>query len=128
MDEHRAAMFLKVYDTTKTASKSPDSHPVGEAETSQKLKHLINFRDSDTPDSKAKPDGIFGCEILYKIGEDAPIDDSQCQSAGIDTNTPYLMNFDGTDAVKTVYYLLRWVSKTGEKGALSPLFSATITN
>jgi hypothetical protein len=126
--EQKAAMYLKVYDTTKTASKSPVSHPVGEADTSQKLKHTISFRDSETPDSKAKPKGIFGCEILYKIGEDAPVDDSQCQSAGIDTNTPYLMNFEGKDAGKTVYYLLRWVSNTGEKSALSPLFSATITN
>jgi hypothetical protein len=85
-------------------------------------------RDSGTPDSRAKPQGVFGCQIFYKIGGDAPADVKECQEAAVDRNSPYLMEFDGADGGKTCWYLLRWIMNSSEKGAISPLFSATITN
>ena len=92
------------------------------------MRHEISFRDSATPDTKRKPDGVFGCEIWCKIGGAPPVDYTECEMVGIDTNSPYLLEFDGADGGKTVFYLLRWVSTTGEKGAWSPLFGATVTN
>ena len=127
-DEQRAAMGLRVYDKIKTAAGAVESFPVGVVDTGAKLRHEISWRDSNTPDSKAKPAGVFGCQILYKIGGNPPVDAKECEEAAIDRSSPYLMEFDGADGGKTVYYLLRWVSNSGEKGALSPLFSATITN
>lgn len=128
-DEERAAMKLRVYDKTKTGSAGAiGTFPVAIVDTSQKLRHEISWRDSGTPDSRAKPPGVFACQIFYKIGGDAPVDVKECEEAAVDRNAPYLMQFDGADGGKTCWYLLRWILNSGEKGAISPLYSATITN
>lgn len=127
-NEDRAAMLLNVKDDTLTTAALVETHPVGQADTSQKLRHIISWRDSATPTSKAKPNGVWGCEIYYKTGGDAPVDYKECEPAGIDRTTPYLLEFEGADAGKTVWYLLRWIMNSGEKGAWSPHFSATVTH
>jgi len=126
-DEHRTAMALTVEDDIKTAVGAPASHPVGEVETSQKLVHIIHFRDEFTPDSKAKPDGAIGAQIWLKIGGAPPVDYKECQYIATDSRTPYNCDFDGADAGKTAYYLLRWINGKGETGPWSPLVQATIT-
>src|ERR1035437_3074399 len=40
-------------------------------------KHIIDFRNSASPKSKAKPAGVAGCEIWGKVGSPAPMDISQ---------------------------------------------------
>lgn len=126
-DEHRAGMNLKVRDTVKTATGRVESFPLGVIDISQILQHLIAFRDSATPDSRRKPDNAFGCDIWYKIGGDAPVDiEKDCEQAAIDRSSPYLLQFDGTDGGKTVYYALRWIGLDGSKGAWSPILTATI--
>jgi len=62
------------------------------------------------------------------FGEKMDTGPKQCEQAGTDRTSPYLMQFEEADANQTVYYLLRWISKKGEPGAWSPMFSATITN
>lgn len=127
-DEQRALMLLNIYDDTPTAASLVETYPAGQVDTSQKLRHVISWRDSGTPTSRAKPDGVWGCEIYYKIGGDPPVDAKECEQAAMDRSSPYLFEFEGANANQTVYYLLRWIMNSGEKGAWSPLFSATVTN
>lgn len=126
-DAHRAAMNLTVTDTVKTSVGVPTSHPVAEIETSQKLLHIIHFRDEFTPNSKAKPDGVQTAQIWIKIGGAPPIDYKECQYLADDSRTPYNCPFDGADVGKTAYYLLRWINTKGEPGPWSPLAQGTIT-
>ena len=126
-DAHRAAMDLTIKDTIRTTVGAPVTHPVGEVETSQRLVHIIHFRDELTPDSKAKPDGAHGAEIWLKIGGTPPVDHKECDFVATDSRTPYNYNFEGADAGKTAYYLLRWINSKGEAGPWSPLVQATIT-
>lgn len=126
-DAHRAAMNLTVKDTVRTSVGAPESHPVGEVETSQKLVHTIHFRDELTPASKAKPDGVQGVQVWLKIGGTPPVDHKECDYIATDSKTPYSYDFDGADAGKTAYYLLRWANNKGETGPWSPLIQATIT-
>lgn len=116
---------LTPYDDVKTASASPSSVPFALVDFG-KLRHTISFRDKLTPDTDKKPDGMMGAEIWMKIGGDAPVDNEECEFLALDTATPYLMTFKGADAGKTAYYLLRWVSKNGDKGEWSEAVSATI--
>ncbi|HEV7858837.1 MAG TPA: hypothetical protein VGO91_09435, partial [Pyrinomonadaceae bacterium] len=67
------------------------------------------------------------CEIWSKIGDPAPSDPSQLHFMGLDTSTPYMVQFGGEDAGKTAYYMLRWVNSKGEQGPWSQTASATIT-
>ncbi|HLM00129.1 MAG TPA: hypothetical protein VK400_03675 [Pyrinomonadaceae bacterium] len=119
------AVNLDALDETRTKAGAPVSVPFALIDLG-KLRHTVNFRDAATPDTDKKPAGILGAEIWYKIGGAAPVDNKECQFLALDTATPYVVTFDGADAGKTVYYLLRWQSKSGDKGDWSDLAQATV--
>jgi hypothetical protein len=102
------------------------TRPVGLVSTAQRLRHEIRFFDEATPTRKAKPDGVMGCEIWVKVGTTPPTDPSECTFLALDTASPYLAEFDGADAGKTAYHMLRWVTTRGEKGPWSETVAATI--
>jgi hypothetical protein len=126
-DSHRAELGLNVKQETRTSAGAPESRPVAQVDTSQRLRHTISFWDESTPNSRAKPAGAMGCEIWSKIGDPSPLDPSQLHFLGLDTSTPYMVQFGGEDAGKTAYYMLRWVNAKGEQGPWSQTASATIT-
>jgi len=134
-DAQRAQLGLTVRDTTLSPNlAAPASRPVATVDTSERLRHTIDFRDSATPTSRAKPKGAKGCEIWVKI---APPNSPPADLAGggdpkdlnflaIDSATPYLAEYSSADAGKTAHYLLRWVSTRDEKGPWSETVEATI--
>ena len=124
-DEAKRRAGLPVHDTTRTPRTAPISRPVAEVDTSERLRHTIHFKDQNAP-RKAKPKGVMGCEIWAKVGGAPPTDPSECQFVANDTNSPYLNQFTGADAGKTVHYILRWLSSRQEKGPWSETISATI--
>ena len=124
-NESLSTAGLDAYDTEPTKSGSPTSAPFALVDFG-KLRHTIRFRDTATPDSDKKPDGIMGAEIWLKIGGESPVDNTDCQYLATDTATPYLNTFGAADAGKTAWYLLRWVSKNGDKGDWSESVGATI--
>ena len=79
-----------------------------------------------TPTSKAKPEGVLGCEIWVKIGGAAPTDPSELHFLGLDTRTPYTIEYGGEDTGKTAHYMARWSSTRAEQGPWSETASATI--
>lgn len=123
--ENLASAGLSSYDEVQTPSASPSSAPFALVDFG-KLRHTINFRDKNSPDTDKKPDGMLGAEIWLKIGGDAPIDNAECAYLATDTATPYVNQFGAADAGKTAWYLLRWVSKNGDKGDWSEAVAATI--
>ena len=46
---------------------------------------------------------------------------------GVDAFTPYLAEYDATEAGKTAHYMLRWHMRDGTNGAWGETVSATIT-
>ena len=77
---------------------------------------VIEFRDQSTPSKRAKPAGVTGAEVWCKVGPPAPLEGTGCTFLGLDTRTPYLAEFDPADSGKAVWYVLRWVSTTGQPG------------
>lgn len=124
-DAALADFGLPVRDTVKTASPAPTTAPMGSVDYG-KLRHTINFRDSATPDKKAKPKGMQGCEIWRFIGTAPPTAESDYSYVATDSDSPYVSFFPMEDAGKKVYYLLRWLSKSGERGEWSETIEATI--
>jgi hypothetical protein len=124
-DAARAQMSITI-PRERAAATPPATRPVVSVNTDQRLRHTVNFVDETTPTSKAKPDGVTGCEIWIKIG-DAPSGPSQVTYLGTDTRTPYVAEFDETDAGKNAHYMLRWINNKGETGPWSQTVSATIT-
>jgi hypothetical protein len=127
-DAQRQSLGLNVRSTTRTATGAPTSRPVATIDTSHRLRHTINFVDELTPTSRAKPDGVQGCEIWMKVGDPAPAGPRDVHYLALDTRTPYIVEFDAADATKTAYYMLRWTSTRAEPGPWSATVSGTITN
>jgi hypothetical protein len=125
-DAQRQQMKITVRATTRTRASVPATAPMATVDTSRRLQHIIDFRDSASPKSKAKPAGVAGCEIWGKVGSPAPTDISQMAYVATDSGTPYLAEYTGAQAGQMVYYWLRWVNTRGEKGPWSEPVSATI--
>ena len=60
-------------------------------------------------------------------GEAAPSSADELSFLSLDTASPYIAEYDGTDGGKTAHYMLRWVKSSGDKGPWSETVSATIT-
>lgn len=125
-DADRERMGLTVKSGTRTATSVPSTSPAGSVDFSNRLRHTIHFYDEATPHTKAKPAGVHGCEIWAKVGGEAPKAASELAYLATDTATPYVLDFDGADAGKTVYYWLRWVNSRNQQGPWGRMFSATV--
>ena len=130
-DTERAALGITIPDTVRTtAAGGIDTRPIGMVDTSQRLRHEIRFVDEATPTSRAKPQGVMGCEIWVKVaaqGEAPPADPDELSFVAMDTASPYIVEYEGADGGKTAHYMLRWIKTGDEKGPWSETISATIT-
>lgn len=125
-DSDRRALGINI-PSGRTQAPAPTTHPLPQVNTSQRLRHTIHFTDELTPNSRAKPAGVRGCEIWGKVS-DAPITDpAQLNFLGLSTATPHVVEYTGADAGKIAHYMLRWVNARGEKGPWSQTVSATVT-
>lgn len=122
----RQSLGLPVRATTRSPAPEPTTRPIVTVDTSQRLQHTISFVDENTPGSRARPEGVTGCEVWMKIGT-LPTDPRELTYLATDTRTPYVANFDGADGGKIAHYMLRWVNSRGERGPWSQTVSATIT-
>lgn len=102
------------------------SFPIGWIDTVQ-LKHIIHFRDVNTPDTTRKPEGVRSCEIYRFIG-DSPPPLEDFDFVADDTNTPYVCNYTSADVGKKAIYRLRWRSKDDSVGTWSQPVEATIND
>ena len=126
-DESKQAIGITVSTGIKTSVAVPSTAPIGRIELLNRLEHTLNFADSTTPTSKAKPAGVRGCQVWLKIGTAPPASASELHFLATDTRSPYVAQFDAADAGKTAYYWLRWENTKGETGPWSAAVSATIT-
>lgn len=104
----------------------PTTAPIATIECGNRLQQTLRFVDSATPTRKAKPAGVLGVEIWNKVGTTPPASEADLRFVAVDTNAPYVMNFDLADGGKTNYVWMRWVSPTGERGPWSEQAQATI--
>jgi hypothetical protein len=125
-DAQRNSMKINVRATTRTRAGVPATAPMATVDTSQRLRHILNYRDAATPQSRQKPAGVAYCEIWAKVGAPAPTDVSQLTYLGNASKTPQMEEYSGAQAGQTVCYWLRWVNTRGEKGPWSEPVTATI--
>ncbi|MDD4991979.1 MAG: hypothetical protein PHR83_07090 [Paludibacter sp.] len=125
-DSDRTLMGLTVKSGTHTPVAKPTTIPVASIDFSVRKQHTINFHDETSSRSKAKPEGVHGCEIYTKVDGDPPKDVSEMNYVGICTATPYTILFDGAKVGKIVYYWLRWINTRGECGPWSTPVSAIV--
>lgn len=125
-DTERRALGITVPDTEPTPVGPPETRPVLEADTSQRLRILVSFFDEGSEGRRAKPAGVSACELWVKIGGPPPVDLGECRYLATDTATPYLAQFPGSEGGKVAHFVGRWISVRGEPGPISETVSATI--
>ena len=94
--------------------------------TSQRLRHTINFADEATPTRKAKPTGVRGVQLWRKIGDPAPVGESDFEFVSEFTRARMTLDYQMSQGGQTVYYQARWVSTRGQTGPWGELVSATV--
>lgn len=124
-DAEKASLGINVRATPAPIG-APTTAPIVSIECGNRLQQTLRFVDSATPTRKAKPAGVLGVEIWSKVGTTPPAGESDLRFVAVDTNAPYLMDFDSADGGKTNYVWMRWVSPTGERGPWSEQAQATI--
>ena len=118
---------MTVPKTTRTPIPVPGTPPsLDRVDTSTRSILRLFIVDSATPDSKAKPYGVTGCEIREQIGGPAPVDPNAMSFLAIETRFPYRADFEATDVGKVVYFALRWHNSKGEFGPWSQVYNAVI--
>lgn len=125
-DSLKISLGLNVGSNASPVTGPPSSRPLVSVDTSQRLQHTLSWVDETTPTTRLKPRGVLGAEVWVKVDGESPKSELDCRFLALDTATPYIAVFSGTDAGKTAYYMLRWVNSKGEKGAWSTIISATI--
>jgi hypothetical protein len=66
--------------------------------------------------SKAMPHGAGSFELWSKLLDHEPAHMDELTHVLIDFQSPLVMDFDDSERGKTLYFIARWVSPTGEKG------------
>ncbi len=126
-DSQRSALGITIRQGQRTRVAVPTTRPVGRVQKSDRFRHVIHFVDEETLNRRAKPEGVFGCEIWVKLGDAPPIDpDKELKFLGTNTSAPFEVSYRGEDAGKTAHYMLRWVNKRGKTGPWSATVSAII--
>ena len=112
---------------TRTPAAAPTTPPtLQKLDVSTRAIIRLFFADSTTPDKRAKPAGVHGCDIREQTGGTAPTDPEAMAQVAIETRTPYRADYEITDIGKTVYFALRWLSTRGDPGPWSAFFSAVV--
>jgi len=125
-DSDRTLMGLTVKSGTRTPVPVPATSPLGTVDFSVRLQHTLHLSDNATPQSKAKPAGVHGCEVWMKLGGEAPKDASELSYLGVSTTYAYTTTYEGKQSNTMAYYWLRWVNTRGEYGPWSTTVSSII--
>lgn len=125
IEKDRTTMNLPAEEILRGVIPAPNTKPVGDVNASERLKHYINFKDSEAA-TAAKPYGVHSCQIWQKIGGTTPVSQKDLVQIGNCTSSPFETDFDGTEGGLIAYYWIRWENTKGEFGTWSDMFSATI--
>lgn len=123
-NEDRNTLRLEARNTARTPSPVPNTRPVGQVNTSNRLEHVISF--TDDGGAHARPKGVRGCQIWCKVGEPV-VNLDELSYLGTDTSSPFIQRYGVDKAGKTIHYWLRWENTRGEVGPWSNVVTATVT-
>lgn len=123
----KAAAGLTVRATGRTPIPAPGTAPILHFIGATPLVATLQYNDTSTPTTKAKPFGAIQLELWLSIGTVPPVGGVDGTNFyGLVTKTPFAVNFLSGDVGKTAYYYARWTTRTGKVGPWSAVLSAAI--
>lgn len=115
-DENKVAVGVNLPVTSRTPVPPPATAPVLALVEAQPGQHVLGYKDSTTPTSKAKPAGVTGIEIVRVIGVAPAVDPDQGTPLAIATKSPQRLTTSVGDVGKIATYFARWTTRSGPAG------------
>lgn len=126
-DAQRASLQITVPDLIPTAIPAPTTAPVITIDFSQRGQHTVNFTDSATPNSKAKPAGVFGLALYRKVSDTQPAGIGSMEYVGTYTANGGVLVYEESQFGSQVFYVGFWETAKGLRGPQSDFTNATIS-
>ena len=124
-DQQKTDLGLLVRKTTKTPIAPPASSPLLAFIAATPGQHTLRFADQNTPAKRAKPLNVNALSLWYQIGGTTPpVDTSTMTFAGLQTKNPIGMDLPTAASGQTIYYIGKWITRTGLYGPASTVLSA----
>jgi hypothetical protein len=125
-DSERMILGITIPNVKHVRSAVPATSPMGTVDFSIREQHTIRYTDMSTSHRKAKPKGVYGCEIWLKKGNETTGNIDEFTFLAVCTRSPYKVTFELQDVGKTAWYYLRWINTRGIHGPWSNLISGII--
>jgi hypothetical protein len=135
-DADRANIGITVRDPSRSAVPPPTSAPAVRVENGLRLTHRVRFTDTASPTRRGKPPGTLGAEVWLALADPgqpapplnnpAPASNDRYRFLSLSPRGSLDATFPSSEAGKTAYYALRWVSTRGDKGPWSEVCGATV--
>ena len=95
--------------------------------TAERLRHVVEASKTALEGGGlGKPSGVRGVQLWRKIGDPAPVNESELEFVNEFTRARMTLDYQMSQGGQTVYYQARWVSTRGETGPWGELVSATV--
>lgn len=112
----RAAIGVTINAFPPTPIPAPITSPALMLVGAQPNNATLQYRDSATPTSKAKPYGVKQCSICTTIGIAPAVDPDAARYVGGFTKSPVQLGFDSADRGKYCTVFARWENGSGPGG------------
>lgn len=125
--EDKTDLGLNPHTSTPTPVSPPTTFPVLAILAATPGQWKAEYRDSETPTTKAKPYGVVAMEIWMTIGDAPAADPTDAVYFGPATKSPFFVSFASEDAGKVATMFGRWRNRNGGVGPWSAPASMVIT-
>lgn len=112
----RAAIGVTINSFPPTPIPAPLTSPALILVSAQPNNATLQYRDSATPTSKAKPYGVKQCSVCVTIGVAPAVDPDAARYAGGYTKSPMQLGFESGDRGKYATVFARWENGSGPGG------------
>jgi hypothetical protein len=116
---------LPIHDTTPTPAPPITTHPEVKVSYTEVQQHIITVHDEEGK-SVGKPKHAAGFEIWRKVGDPAPVDDTDFQLVVQAPHSPHTLTYTKAESGLRVHYRVRWINTRGVPGPWSEDRSAVI--
>lgn len=118
-DEQLTELGITVNKFPATPVPTPTTFPLLDFLAATPGQHKLQYRDSDTPTTKAKPPGAMQMEVWVTIDTAvAPTPSASGYVKGV-TKSPFTVDYEEADRGKIATIFGRWVTQTGKVGPWS---------
>ncbi|HEY7089919.1 MAG TPA: hypothetical protein VH518_17615 [Tepidisphaeraceae bacterium] len=118
-DDDKIAIGVRPLNRGRTRINCPLTSPAVNVIAATPGRHVLRYRDSLTPSSKAKPFGAIALQLFVAVGDSIVRGVSEAKFCGSYTTNPVSVEFQQIQDGQVATYFGRWTSRRGEVGPWS---------